>query len=202
MHRFPLSLSVELVDPEKHIDRLVEIETACFPEAMRDHRRDFEEFLDDEYASGLMLYLDGKTIGYIMGSHISDDNSRLMLETNAFIQENQDYIFYISSIAILKEFRSTMALDFLVHEMVGLLKSIDYHYLSAFFRKRTGLSRIMQSRYHAKIIYTDKNWEETGEPFDYGMIKLSDIPTLSATEDRFFHALRFIRRKAKGIERP
>ncbi len=202
MHRFPLALSVELVDPRRHIDQLVAIEMACFPEAMQDHRHDFEEFLDDEYASGLMLLHDGETAGYIMGSHISADNSRLMLETNPFIQENQDFIFYISSIAILEDYRSAMALDFLFHEMVGLLKSIDYRYLSAYFRKRTGLSRVMRSRYCARILHTEENWEETGEPFDYGIIKLSDIPTLSTPLDYFFQALRFVRRKAKGIKNP
>jgi hypothetical protein len=199
LYKFPLDLIAKLINAESQIPDLVEIERKCFPTLMQDQLQNFKEFLQDEFASGLILYKDDIPIGYIMGSHIHDENSAKAIGTNEFIKNNQDQIFYISSLSIIKEHRSVIALEFLIHEMSALLKSIGYSYFVAYVRKRHGLSRLLTRRLSAEILHTDENWEETGEPFDYCLVNLASIPSLPVYADYIFHGLRIIRRRLKGI---
>ena len=201
LYRFPLDLFAELINSDRHIPILIEIEKKCFPVLMQDHRQDFEEYLQDEFSCGLILYKDEIPIGYMMGSHIHEENSHQALKTNEFIKENQDYIFYISSLSIIKEYRSVITLEFLIHEMTALLKSIDYKYFVAYVRKRNGLSRLLTRRLAGEILHTAENWEETGEPFDYCLVNLDSVPTLSVYADYIFTGLRRIRRKIRRISR-
>ncbi|WP_322608501.1 hypothetical protein [Pontiella agarivorans] len=166
---------------------------------MQEEQSDFEEFLDDEFGSGMILYDDRTPIGYITGRHICEENSARALKENEFIREHQDEIFYISSLAILKEHRSIKTLEFLLHETNTLLKSIGYNYFVAYVRKRHGLSRLLAHRTSCEILHTTENWEETGEPFDYCLVNLNSLPSLPLAADYFFHYLRMIRRKLKRI---
>lgn len=200
LYRLPLDLFAELIQFQSQIPILVELEKKCFPTLMQDQRQDLEEFFNDSYASGLILYKDAVPIGYIMGSHIHEENSARALETNDFIQEHQEKIFYISSLSIIKEYRSVIALEFLIHEMTALLKSIGYEYFVAYVRKRNGLSRLLKSRASCEILHTQENWEETGEPFDFCLVNLSSIPSLPVYADYIFHWLRMLRQKCKGTQ--
>ncbi len=202
LYRLPLSLSARLIDSDTHLDDLVRIEQACFPERLQEDRQDFMEYFEDDYATGLLLYEDGKLIGYTIGTHIDEDNSPGIIEENALIRENKDRIFYLCSTAILKEHRSVITLDFLVHEMIALLKSLDYTYLVSHLRAKHGLTRVMKTRYKAKILFTDPDWEESGEAFDYCLMDFADIPTLSTPVDYFFQGLRVFCRIMKGIKMP
>ena len=202
LYRFPLNLFAELIHFSGQISTLVDIEEKCFPELMQDQCHDFEDFLQDDFASGLILYRDQIPIGYMMGSHIHEENSLQALESNEFIQEHQNQIFYISSLAIIKEYRSILAFEFLIHEMTTLLKSIGYEYFVAYVRKRNGLSRLLTRRLSGEVLHTDENWEETGEPFDYCLVNLASIPTLPVYMDYMFHWLRVFRRRLKGIRHP
>lgn len=199
IYHFPLRLSTELIQSERQIPVLVELEKACFPSLMQEQHQDFETFLADEYAAGLILYEDTKPIGYIMGYHIHELNSVRALESSEFIRDNQDVIFYISSLAILKKHRSVIALDFLIHDMASLLKSIDYDYFVAYVRKRHGLSRLLARRVSCEILHTQENWEDTGEPFDYCLVNLASIPSLPAWADYVFALLRKTRRRIKRV---
>ena len=201
LYRFPLDLFAELIHSSIQIPILIDIEEKCFPELMQDQCHDFEDFLKDDFASGLILYKDKIPIGYMTGSHIHDENSARALESNEFIQQHQNQIFYVSSLAIIKEYRSVLAFEFLIHEMTALLKSIGYDYFVAYVRKRNGLSRLLTRRLSGEVLHTDENWEETGEPFDYCLVTLASIPTLPAYADYLFHGLRMIRRRLKGIRR-
>ena len=156
IYHFPLKYNVELIESERQVPALIQIENACFPMLMQADRLNFSDFLADEYSSGLLLYDDEIPIGYMMGYHIHELNSARALESNEFIQENQDRIFYISSIAIIKEHRSVIALEFLIHEMSTLLKSIDYDYFVAYVRKRHGLSRLLARRVACEILHTQE----------------------------------------------
>lgn len=195
IYHFPLNLFATQINSERQIPALVAIERACFPSLMQEDRQDFASFLADEYAVGLILYDDARPIGYIMGYHIHELNSARALESNAFIRENQDQIFYISSLAIIKEHRSVIALEFLIHEMAALLKSFDYDYFVAYVRKRHGLSRLLARRLSCEILHTQDNWEETGEPFDYCLVDLASIPSLPTCFDYVFTWLRRARRR-------
>ena len=166
---------------------------------MQENAQDFATFLADEYSIGLILHEDTKPIGYILGYHIHELNSARALESNEFIQENQDRIFYISSLAILKEHRSVIALEFLIHEMALVLKSYDYDYFVAYVRKRHGLSRLLARRLSCEILHTQENWEDTGEPFDYCLVDLASIPSLSPFFNYVFNWLRRARRKLNRI---
>ncbi|WP_372809003.1 hypothetical protein [Pontiella sp.] len=199
LYRLPLELFAELIHSPSQIPALMEIEEACFPTLMQAQRQNFEEFLDDEYASGLILYRDSVPIGYMLGHHIHEANSAAALETNRFIRENQDRIFYIASLAIVPEHRSVIALEFLIHEMGSLLKSIDYDYFVAYVRKRNGLSRLLTRRVAGEVLFTEENWENTGEPFDYCLVNLDSIPSLPAWADHVFTRLRLLRRKIKRL---
>ncbi|VGO21297.1 hypothetical protein [Pontiella sulfatireligans] len=199
LYKFPLSLFAELIHSENQIPALIDIEQKCFPELMQDLRQNFEDFIQDEYASGLILYKDDVPIGYMMGWHIHEENSAQALKTNEFIKENEDRTFYISSLSIIKEYRSVLALEFLIHEMAALLKSIDYDYFVAFVRKRHGLSRLLTRRLAGEILHTVDDWEETGEAFDYCLVNLESIPTLPAWADQIVTWLRLMRRKLKRI---
>lgn len=199
LYRFPLRLFAELISSERQLSALTAIETACFPALMQEDRQDFETFLHDRYASGLILYDDAKPIGYILGYHIDPLNSARALESDAFIREHQDRIFYISSLAILEEHRTVLTLEFLIHEMAALLKSIDYSYFTAYVRKKHGLSRLLRQRLSARFIHTDENWESTGEAFDYYIVDLASIPSLPDAADAFISRLRVLRRRLKGI---
>lgn len=199
IYRFPVNLFAELIAQKSQIPILTELEKACFPMLMQEEAHDFEEFLNDEFCSGLILYQDATPIGYITGTHIHESNSARALQENGFIAENQDRIFYISSLAILKEHRSVLALEFLIHETNTLLKSIGYDYFVAYVRKRYGLSRMLSQRVSCQILHTTENWEETGEPFDYCLVDLASIPSLPPPADYFFHYLRVFRRKLKGL---
>lgn len=201
LYRFPLDLFIELIQFSNQIPILVDIEEKCFPELMQDQCHDFEDFLQDDFASGLILYRDQIPIGYMMGSHIHEENSLRALESNEFIHEHQNQIFYISSLAIIKEYRSVIAFEFLIHEMTTLLKSIGYDYFVAYVRKRNGLSRLLTRRLSGEVLHTDENWEETGEPFDYCLVTLACIPTLPVYADYMFHGLRVARRRLKGFLR-
>ena len=202
LYRFPLSLSAQLIEEKEQIDILVDLENRCFPEQMQAQRDDLNSLIEDEYATGLILYHDAQPIGYISGSHISELNSEDILAEDPFIRESQDLIFYVDSVAILGEERSAIAFDFLVHEMFALLKSSGYRYLAAHLRKRNGLSRLMKNRFSARAIKSYENWNECDEPFDYVLIDLSLSPTLPAAADYFVSFLRFIRQKTKGISFP
>lgn len=199
LFKFPLNLIAKLINTESQIPDLVEIEQKCFPSLMQVQSQDFEAFLQDEFASGLILYKDDIPIGYIMGSHIHDENSSVAIRTNEFIKNNQDQIFYISSLSIIKEHRSVIALEFLIHEMTALLRSIGYSYFVAYVRKRHGLSRLLTRRLSAEVLHTDETWEGTGEPFDYCLVNLASIPSLPVYADYIFHGLRVIRRRLKGL---
>ncbi len=201
IYEFPLDLFAELINSDKYIPILIEIEEKCFPALMQDQRQNFEEFLQDEFATGLILYKDEIPIGYMMGSHIHEENSARALETNGFIKENQDRIFYVSSLSIIKEYRSVIALEFLIHEMAALLKSIDYEYFVAHVRQRHGLSRLLTRRLSGEVLYTDETWEGFEEPFDYCLVNLASIPTLPVYADYIFTGLRLIRRRIKGVAR-
>ena len=201
LYRLPLDLFAELINSDRQIPILIEIEKKCFPMLMQDQHQDFEEFLQDEFCCGLILYKDEVPIGYMMGSHVHDENSRQALKANEFIRKNQDHIFYISSLSIIKEYRSVITLEFLIHEMTALLKSIDYKYFVAYVRKRNGLSRLLTRRLSGEILHTTENWEETGEPFDYCLVNLASIPTLPVYADYIFAGLRRIRRKIRRISR-
>lgn len=191
----------KLINSESYIPALIEIEKKCFPTLMQDHQQGFEDFFEDKYAAGLILYKDDVPIGYIMGSHIHEANSPQALAGNEFIKENQDRIFYLSSLSIIKEYRSLIALEFLIHEMAALLKSIDYTYFVAFVRKRNGLSRLLRQRLSAEVLHTEENWEETGEPFDYCLVNLASYPTLPIFADYLFYWLRLIRCRLRWIRR-
>lgn len=199
VYKFPLNLFAELISDKRQIPILVELEKACFPMLMQEEHSDFEEFLNDEFGSGMILYDDRTPIGYITGHHICEENSARALEENEFIREHQDEIFYISSLAILKEHRSVKTLEFLIHETNTLLKSIGYKYFVAYVRKRHGLSRLLAHRTSCEILHTTENWENTGEPFDYCLVNLESIPSLPLAADYFFHYLRMFRRKLKRI---
>lgn len=199
IYKFPLNLFAELIAYKSQVPILVELEKACFPMLMQEESADFEEFIEDEYCSGLILYDDAKPIGYITGVHINEDNSARALRDHPFIQEHQDRIFYISSLAILKEHRSVKALEFLIHETNTLLKSMGYDYFTAYVRKRYGLSRMLSQRVACEVLHTDENWEDTGEPFDYCLVNLKSIPSLPLVADYLFHYIRVIRRKLKRI---
>jgi hypothetical protein len=171
---------VQCLDPvtKNHIRSLVEIETKCFPPQMQESEQDFEDFLEDEYAVCWILYRDNKIIGYLLGSHISELNSDDILATNKFFRKQEEYIFYLSSIAILKEERSTLVFDFLFHEMAIVLKSYDYYYIAAHVRINHGFSSKLQHRFKAAVIKTYDNWNNYNEPFDYLLIDMAEIPTL------------------------
>jgi hypothetical protein len=186
LYKLPFDLFAELIEYSSQIPDLMDIEGKCFPMLMQDQRQNFEDFIEDPYTSGLILYRDAIPIGYMMGSHIHEANSEEALSSNEFIQENQDKIFYISSLAIIKEHRSVIALEFLIHEMSALLKSIDYEYFTAYVRKRHGLSRLLTRRLSGVVLHTTENWEETGEPFDYCLVNMACIPTLPAYADHLF----------------
>lgn len=198
-----LNFFADLIVSDSQIPILIDIEKKCFPTLMQDECQNFEDFIKDEYASGLILYENGVPIGYIMGCHIHETNSGQALEENDFIQENEKHIFYISSLAIIEEYRSITTLGFLLHEMSTLLKSIDYQYFVAYVRKRHGLSRLLTQRLAATVIHTVDNWEETGEPFDFCLVNLDSIPTLPLYADYLFHWIRKAKhRKAqRSVER-
>ncbi len=155
---------------------LMSIEEQCFPAQMQDSRLDFETSLKDEYSIGGILYRDNKPIGYLLGSHISELNSEDILTTNRFIQDHQDFIFYIDSIAILPEERSLIVFDFFLHEMHTIIHRFDYGYLTCHARKKNGFSRMLQRRFGAVVLASYVNWNEYNEPFDYLLIDISKYP--------------------------
>ncbi len=193
LYRYPLSLSLREINLEKHLQSLLNIEEQCFPAQMRASRLDFESSLKDEYSIGGILYRDNKPIGYLLGSHISELNSEDILATNRFIQEHQDFILYIDSIAILPEERSLIVFDFLIHEMHTIIHRFDYKYLTCHARKRNGFSRILQRRFGAVILANYANWNECNEPFDYLLIDISKYPRRSRLIRFAFNILQSLR---------
>lgn len=184
------------------MEALLSIEQACFPRDMQETNQGFGEFLADEYATGMLLCCEGRPVGYISGSHISEINSEDILEEYPEIKKNEDLIFYVDSIALLDSHRSPRALDFLIHEMVAWLKDKGYRFVSAHIRRKNGFSRLMQSRYGAQKIKRYSDWMEFNEPFDYLLIDFSFIPTLPLIPDYGFHLLRRTRALIKKYDWP
>jgi hypothetical protein len=122
-----------------------------------------------------------------------------MLATSVFLQESEEITFYLTNIAILPGHRSIIALEFLGHEMATLLKSIDYRYVVAHIRKKTGLSRVAQHRYGAQLLKTYDNWQDFDEPFDYIMFDLENVPTLPMAVDYTLTAIRKLRSRIKRL---
>ncbi|MDF7798505.1 hypothetical protein P4C99_03475 [Pontiellaceae bacterium B1224] len=181
------------------MDDLMAIERACFPPQMQDSRQNMESFFREPLAAGLILCKDGQAIGYMSGIHICDENSADVLATNQFIKESEEITFYLSNIAILKEYRSVLAVEFLGHEMAMLLKYEGYRYVVAHIRKKTGLSRVAQYRYGAQLLKTYENWAEFDEPFDFIMFELEKVPLLPVAADYCLTCIRKIRNRIKGI---
>jgi hypothetical protein len=181
------------------MDDVMAIERSCFPAQMQDSRQNIESFFREPLSAGLMLCKDSQAIGYMSGVHICDENSADMLATNNFIKEAEDITFYINNIAILKEHRSILALEFLGHEMATILKYEGYRYVGSHARKSTGLSRVAKSRYGAQLLKTYENWEGVEEPFDFIMFDLEKVPLLPVAADYGLTFLRKMRNRIKGI---
>ena len=167
-----------------------EIERACFPAHMRHDRSSFRAFISSDYSAGLLMFLDGLSIGYISGTHLSDEYLTDVLSVDSPVRDAQDETFYIDNIAIIDAHRSVIALDFLIHEMVGLLKEEDYRYAIAYIRRSHGLSRLMRIRYGATCLKTVDNWEGLEESFDCMLFTLAGIPTLPLAAEHVYEMLR------------
>ncbi len=165
---------------------------------MQDTEQTIIEFLEDESATGMILCNEGQPIGYMSGTHLSDTNSGDILEEFQEIREIEDVTFYIESIAVLEEHRSTLTLDFLIHEMGAWVKDNEYQYATAHIRKRNGLSRFVQRRYKARRIKTYQNWMDFDEPFDYLLFDFRSVPTLPFLADQIIQVARRVRALLKG----
>ena len=184
------------------MDALISIEKACFPQDMQDTTKDFKEFFADEYATGILLCSEGQPIGYISGTHINEENSGDVLEECLAIKENEEFIFYADSVALLDSYRSPRTLDYLIHELVAWLRDNDYRFVTAHIRRNNGFSRLMQSRYGAQKIKRYPNWMGFNEPFDYLLMDFCFIPTLPMLPDYLFQMLRRTRALMKQNDWP
>ena len=174
------------------------IEQSCFPPQMRHDLDSYREFISHEYSVGLLMFMEGEAIGYISGTHLCDEYLEDVLSVDSPVREAQDQTFYIDNIAIMEQHRSITALDFLIHEIVSLLKGEDYLYAVAYIRRRYGLSRLMRLRYGATLLKSVDNWEGLDEPFDCMLFSAERIPTLPRAAEYVFDLLRNYRIRILG----
>lgn len=199
LYRFPLSLSVHLIESRRHINDVMAIESQCFPEAMQYSKQDFESFFRSEHSTGLILCHDGQPIGYFAGTDLCEDNVGDLLLSDPFISRVADETLYLESIAIVPKHRSLLTLDFLAHEMAALVKGYDYKYAVGHIRKKHGLPQLVQRRFEGRILKTYDEWQNYGEAFEFFVLDLNQIPTLTKFWDHTFHFLRILRSKLKHI---
>lgn len=194
LNRLNLSLSCASISDVSHFREVLQVKLATFPESMQDELSDIQEFFEDENAHGLILRKDKKPIGVIKGNHLQEGNTESDILESSTLKEIEDVTFYIAIIAVMKEARSKRALDFLIHEMALDLRRFDYQFATAHARVSNGVSGLLQKRYGAKVLASFDDWCEYGEPFDYVLIDLDNLPLQSSIRRKVYRIFRRIYR--------
>jgi len=179
LFKAPLNLRVEIIDIGKHIELLLNIEKACFEEHMQDSRQEIIDYFSDKKATGMILFENNTAIGAMKGTQISETNSPGIFSQYPFLKEKQKLTFYSDSIAILADYRTTLVLDFFIHEIAVFVKRYGFEFFTGHARVRRGYSRLLQRRYGAQKLDSYKDWQGFEEPFDYILFDLKTFPTLN-----------------------
>lgn len=187
-----LGFRCHTVFTEQHVKDVLAIEQAVFPSHMQDSFEELSEFFADEFAHGLILRKGRQPVGVLKGQHLDESNTPNDVLTLPELEGIRDATFYMDSVGILKEVRSTQVLDFLMHEMAVDMHRFDYQFVTAHARRKGGLSRLYQRRYKAKVLTTYDDWCGFGEAFDYILVDLNDVPVQTPLR-------RFIYRLARGF---
>ena len=176
LNRLNLAFYCEVVSTPEQVRIVAEVEKAVFPQDMQDSPSALHDFFLSEYAHGLILRYGRKAVGVLKGDHLSEENTCSELLQGDALMDIIDITFYMDSVGVMQDVRSPQVLDFLMHEMAVDLHRFDYQFVTAHARVKGGLSRLYQRRYGAKVLATYDNWCDFGEPFDYILVDLKNVP--------------------------
>ena len=188
INRANLAYSCEVVSTPEQVSIVAEIEAAVFPQDMQDSLFELQGFFSNEYAHGLILRHGSQPVGVLKGHHVTESNTSVALLEGEALSDKIDVTFYMDSVGILPSVRSPQVLDFLMHEMAVDMHRFDYQFVTAHARVKGGLSRLYQRRYRAKVLATYDNWCDFGEPFDYILVDLKNVP-IQGVVRRFIYRL-------------
>jgi len=190
LNRWNIAYRCEVVVSQTHVSDVHLVEKAVFPEKMQDSLSDLKAFFANEEAHGLILRRGNKPVGVLKGLHLGLDNTSSELLNSEELIHKHDVTFYMDSVGILKDVRSTYVLDFLMHEMAIDMRRFNYQYVTAHARVKGGLSRLYQRRYKAKVLASYDDWGGFGETFDYILVDLKNIPVQSACRHLIYQFIR------------
>lgn len=190
LNRWNISYRCEVVASQAHINDVHLVEKAVFPEKMQDSLSDLKAFFANEEAHGLILRRGNKPVGVLKGLHLGLDNTSSELLYCEELIHKHDVTFYMDSVGILKDVRSTYVLDFLMHEMAIDMRRFGYQYVTAHARVKGGLSRLYRRRYKAKVLASYDDWGGFGETFDYILVDLKNIPVQNAYRHLIYQYIR------------
>jgi len=183
-----LGVWVEEVDLQRHMPDLLALESACFPDDMRDGAEEFLRLFEDPYAHGLLLFKDGKAIGLLSGTHLSENNTPDSVLELERIQSVEPQTFFIDNISMHPKARSLRHIQYLFQEMAIALKGFDYCYVSGHARISNGWSRRVRRIFQAEVIAHIPDWHDFGEPFDYVLAEIDSVP-IASNRYRFLQKL-------------
>jgi len=172
-----LGLWVEVIDLDKHLDDLMSLEQACFPESMRESHASLAELFEEHGLVGLILYSKGRPIATLSGVKASLNNipSEAMLDQLAGFGR----VFYMENICVHPDYRSAENLLFMFQEM-KLRISPYFDCVSGAARVSNGWSQKLQAAFRAKVLGRFEDWQGFCEPFEFVVIDLSRVPVSPA----------------------
>ena len=148
---------------DKYIDRIVSIESQ-FPIQIKSEIDDFRDFLEDPDSIGVIMEIDGATIGVIIGALLTSVD-----EEDFDIQEEKKAI-YVYDFVIDINFQSKGYGMMLFREFINLAKASGFKALYGHFRSNTSIR--LARKFSAVEIREYPDWENTDETYTLCRIEL------------------------------
>jgi len=187
---FPWALRTELAKWSQHASDLIAIESNCFSPHMRSTDSDLKDLVKDPESIVMLVYWREKAIGYISGVPLESPSSSFDPDSDPLNGYGDNDTLYIDSIAILEEYRSPAALQFMLVEFTALGLGYNYKFVTAHVRQSNGLAVFLMRVYGFKMLKKIDNWYDCKEIFVYMRVKTNNMEFLGRCWLRCFNVFR------------
>jgi hypothetical protein len=155
---------------KKTVDRIENIEKISFPEHMQTDRDGLEELLSVEDNIHFIAE-DIKTkedLAYLSAIPAEEEAESFLEWDPVFSPEEGEY--YLESVCVVPTKRGQRVFSHIWEKFLEEVRKKGIAKIS--LHARSGLSEILQKKYHFKPVRTIENWQGWGEPFDFYEISL------------------------------
>lgn len=141
-----------------------------YPEKIRSSQEDYIEMLLDDESIALVLEVDSRYAGSILGCPLEEEDRKLF---NINIPLENTKVIYLYNIIIAPEYQGKGLGYGLLKEFIRVVKEKGYYVLVGHFRPNGSATLIKKFGGEVKQVWS--NWEDSGEDYLYCELDLKSV---------------------------